>query len=169
MACTCRCGFRATIANKIGNAAVVGEANQMNDDRIREGIPPLEPFDLRDSRGDRSPSLIEKDVLVDEPRAAEVFVAWERLRLVFNLILVVVVIILVNPLGAMLLLPILAPNAGLANLCFCAGPVAEGYLCLLNMRRRAARVAVFTTGTLLAVALTWYFLKVELPVLMPDR
>jgi hypothetical protein len=89
-----------------------------------------------------------------EPSAREVFAAWEWLRLVYNLILLAVVFgwICCNGLhlGVASALPVLAVGA---NLCFCAGPVAEGYLRLLEIDRRWARWAVFVAGTFAAAVM----------------
>src|SRR5688572_23793886 len=84
----------------------------------------------------------------DEATAREVFLAWEKLRLPYNVVLALVA------LGGLALegtefverrelLKALAGGAVLANLCFCAGPCAEGYLVWIGTRRRATRVVVF--------------------------
>jgi hypothetical protein len=92
--------------------------------------------------------------------ARAVFLAWERLRLTYNAALAIVVL----SLGGgdlfngdfVLLLPgaVFAANIG-----FCLGPVAEGYLVLLRADRRVARWLVFVPGLLLACALTLYWLS----------
>jgi hypothetical protein len=92
--------------------------------------------------------------------ARDVFLAWERLRLLFNVILVVESLFLGMP-----HLPdggfwaFLVVSAIMANVCFCAGACAEGYLSLLGFRREAARYIVFAVGTslsmFLAMALIW--------------
>jgi len=104
---------------------------------IAEGLPPLPPYDA--------------DVLeIDEaPTASEVFFAWERLRLVYNAILVAVV--LFRRLGGEdLQVQFLVENALFANLCFCVGPVAEGYLVCIGLRRKAMRWLLFLGGSVLA-------------------
>src|SRR5262249_46847410 len=117
------------------------------------------------SRGrdeDGPPEGWKIDVTREEPRAMDVFVAWEKLRLLYNLILVAAVALFLNPVVFLLSLPIFLPflleGALIANIGFCAGPVAEGYLCLLGMSRRPVRALVFVCGTLVAIGLTWYAL-----------
>jgi hypothetical protein len=102
------------------------------------------------------------------PDAMEVFIAWERLRLIYNAMLFVVVLVRVTPLGVLFMAPFLLEPAVIANLCFCAGSVGEGYLCLLGIERRFARWAVFILGTLAAVGLAWYFME-ELVKTFPDK
>lgn len=47
-------------------------------------------------------------------------------------------------------------EAVIANICFCAGPVAEGYLCwLLGMERRLARRLLFVNGLALSLWLAY--------------
>src|SRR5262249_45571426 len=65
------------------------------------------------------------------PDAMEVFIAWERLRLLYNAILVVSVLLHLKSLLGLFHASFLLEAALAANVCFCAGPVAEGYLCLL--------------------------------------
>ena len=40
-----------------------------------------------------------------------------------------------------------------ANLCFCVGPVVEGYAAWVGIPRKAARYLLFAGGVLLAVAI----------------
>lgn len=99
--------------------------------------------------------------------ARAVFLAWERLRLWYNAALAAVVVLLV-PLGGPAderELLFLAECAFGANLCFCLGPVVEGYLSLLGVSRRTARGVVFVPGLLLALLLTLtvLFLRIALP------
>jgi hypothetical protein len=85
--------------------------------------------------------------------AMEVFFAWERLRLLYNLILAVVVVGF-GALSAEVRVPLfwfrVAGEAIIANVCFCCGPVAECYLRWGGLRLRAARWCLFGSGTLLA-------------------
>jgi hypothetical protein len=93
--------------------------------------------------------------------ARAAFIAWERLRVVYNLTLAVLVLAVAqtdwsDPEFTWQL----AIAACLANLCFCLGPVTEGYLVvLLGADRRAARWFVFVAGLLLAcgLAAAWLF------------
>jgi hypothetical protein len=91
----------------------------------------------------------------DRPTAMQVFGAWELLRLVYNLTLVLVVVFWVFFSGHGLhprVVFSLPKEAVVANLCFCAGPVLEGYLFLIGVPRRRARWGLFIIGTLLTVA-----------------
>src|SRR4051812_17084832 len=89
----------------------------------------------------------------EEARA--VFLAWEKLRVLYNAILVVESVGLgANQLGVPAFARLLLGGAIVANLCFCAGIVAEGYLSLLGVPRRGARPVLFVLGTSLAMLLT---------------
>jgi hypothetical protein len=54
-----------------------------------------------------------------------------------------------------------------ANVCFCLGPVVEGYLCLVGAPRRVVRWSIFIPGTLFAClvaigyAVTWQMPRVD--------
>ena len=84
----------------------------------------------------------------------DIFLAWEKLRLFYNLVLVGVVWSHVIASGS-------GPDfsfwhrIGLAaiqaNVEFCVGPVAEGYLCILGFDRRKVRWLLFFGGLLLSV------------------
>jgi hypothetical protein len=92
----------------------------------------------------------------DATDATAVFIAWERLRLVYNGILAAVVLLLGG--GSLVREPrfwsLLIGGAIGANVCFCAGICAEGYLALLGLPRRETRAVLFVAGTLLAILLT---------------
>ena len=90
---------------------------------------------------------------VDES-ARSIFIAWERLRIVFNGVLATAVILGgFSHLADASFWRYLASEALLANICFCAGPVAEGYLVFLNVPRPFARRLVFLLGTLVGLGL----------------
>jgi hypothetical protein len=93
----------------------------------------------------------------DEPTAREVFWAWERLRIYFNLILLAETLLL--GLVAMgLLWPHLLEcfvGALVANVCFCVGPMLEGYAEGIGVPRGVARGVIFVMGMLVAMAFTW--------------
>jgi len=81
--------------------------------------------------------------------ARAVFLAWERLCVVYNAVLVVVVLIFGGSyLGDGAFWWFLAYYAVIANLCYCLGPVIEGYFGLLGADRRLVRWSVFVLGTL---------------------
>lgn len=99
------------------------------------------------------------------PNAMTVFLAWEKLRIIYNLALVLVVFCFVQPLGQWhpFALFLIAPElllAGLfANLFFCAGFVGENYLCLLGADRIKARWILFILGTFIAASIAWYHMN----------
>lgn len=83
--------------------------------------------------------------------AHSVFIAWERLRIPYNVLLAVVVVVcahgeLTNP----SFWAYLAKAAVAANFSFCAGASGEGYLALLGFERRPSRLALFGIGCCLA-------------------
>lgn len=110
-----------------------------------EGLPPT-PSDVRASFQAPMVRLTIKDV----------FLAWEKLRLIFNALLGVAALFLMFNseftfhLFAFLLL---AALVFLANLCFCTCPVAELFLCWLGLPRQPSRWFVFCVGGILSVFL----------------
>jgi hypothetical protein len=118
---------------------------------IEEGLPPnsLEPS------SDALPVVEMRNIRAPEPTAREVFFAWEKLRLAYNAILTIVVL---GRIGSVALdfVPHLLEAAIMANICFCVGPVAEGYLCWLTLHRRAARYILFLFGLPLALFYTMH-------------
>jgi hypothetical protein len=88
-----------------------------------------------------------------EPSAKQVFVAWERLRVVFNGLLVLETLCLGLPfiLDAGFWVGSIA-GAFVANLAFCAGPCAEGYLNWMGLPRTPSRWVLFGLGTLVTAA-----------------
>ncbi|HTN77017.1 MAG TPA: hypothetical protein VL096_17280 [Pirellulaceae bacterium] len=92
--------------------------------------------------------------LPQEATAREVFVAWEKLRLLFNGTLAAVTLLgAVTGMGA-LDNQVWVLSAISFNVLFCVGPVCEGYLTLIGITRRAARVFLFGGGTIAACAMT---------------
>jgi hypothetical protein len=91
-----------------------------------------------------------------EETASAVFVAWEWLRVAYNLVLAAVVLgvhaclLGFKPLREERYWEGLAYSAVMANVCFCAGPWAEGWLAVLGAERGKARSVLFCLGTLLA-------------------
>jgi hypothetical protein len=84
-----------------------------------------------------------------------IFRAWERLRLVYNAVLVLVVLLFLSEKREVepAFWLFLVCQAVAANLCFFAGPLAEWYLGWLGYRSRATRWVLFGAGLVLAVAL----------------
>ncbi len=92
-----------------------------------------------------------------EPSAKFVFLAWEELRLIYNAVLVLETLVFGGFLG-FLGDPIFWAEAVAgaigANFCFNAGPIVEGYLNLVGMKRAKARGIVFTLGLVFSILLT---------------
>jgi hypothetical protein len=91
---------------------------------------------------------------VPDVPAREVFLAWEKLRLAYNAALTGLVCLFGWPdfIDRAFWL-FLVGGAFFANLCFCVGPCAEGYLAWMGIGRRAARWFLFLSGTFLACLL----------------
>jgi len=114
--------------------------------------------------GDEPPdSDVEIPALAQRTDAMSVFFAWEKLRIVYNLLLIALVVIELGIEGTLITLPLLFGGAVAANICFCVGPVAEGYLCCIGVERIRARLALFALGMILSLALTWGILSSRLP------
>ena len=97
--------------------------------------------------------------------ARAVFLAWERLRVVYNAALAVVVLVFAWPaLSKSEFYLHLACGVVGANVCLCLGPVVEGYLVLSGAERRAVRWIVFVPGLLLACFLTYLSMTHWAPV-----
>ncbi|MHC5021061.1 MAG: hypothetical protein ACYTGX_13310 [Planctomycetota bacterium] len=111
-------------------------------------------------------------VLPAEPAAEEtahqVWLAWEKLRVIYNVILLLETTVLA---GKMFTTPrglgFLVGAAIGANLCFCAGPVLEGYLRVLQMPRRIARWLLFIGGCIIAVVVAFLAILSEAFAGMP--
>ena len=135
----------------------------MSDDQIREGPsmtdgPPL-------AGDDAFREVWEKLKLsAENPRAVDVFLAWEKMRLAHNLVLAMFVFLFLGLFGVSIGFVSLLEPALVANVCFCAGLVVEGYLCLLTRERRLVRGLLFLFGTLLAILLAFFYLFAALPV-----
>jgi hypothetical protein len=121
----------------------------MNDDKpksateIAEGLPPSQRID------DEAAESAEHDLRVNEPSAMQVFFVWEKLRILYNVILIVALGFLFTGLKGE---PLGLRDLGrglfivfLMNVWFCAGPVGEGYLSLFGVPCRVSR------GIMLAV------------------
>lgn len=96
----------------------------------------------------------EAAVRADDVSAREVFWAWEKLRLYYNGILVLFVLVFSGrALFSDSYWVMLITGAFVANLGFCLGPVLEGYSALCGAPRRAARWTIFMIGTVFTVLL----------------
>jgi hypothetical protein len=85
-------------------------------------------------------------------------VRWEKLRILYNLILVFVVsllsIALIGKYSVDLqLMEMLVVGCFVANLCYLVGPAVDGYLTWLGVRHLAVTALLFVSGTLLAIVL----------------
>lgn len=91
-----------------------------------------------------------------EETARSLFVSWELLRLVYNGVLALIVLCLAAAqLRDGAFRAFLFRGALGANVCFCLGPVVEGYFVLAGVERRFARLVVFLGGVALAGFLTF--------------
>ncbi len=92
-----------------------------------------------------------------------VAVQWEKLRLAYNAVLLIEVMILTTGFRQLFHAPdLVVQYAGAclaANLCFCAGPLVDGYLSWFRIRSPVITGFLFAAGTLisiwLALALTF--------------
>src|ERR1041385_194251 len=91
-----------------------------------------------------------------------IFRRWEKLRLVYNLILAVVLFLshglsmglaFFHPLTLLIWLV----GAVLANLCFLAGPLAEAYLTWLGFRSPWGTGILFVGGVLISIPCVIFF------------
>lgn len=100
-------------------------------------------------------ALMIPDAPAGPETARDVFLAWERLRLVYNGLLGLEVLA-VKPavLADHTQWGYLVGSALGANVCFCAGAAAEGYLDLLGVPRRIGRWLAFGLGCVLAAGVT---------------
>jgi hypothetical protein len=113
----------------------------MNDDRptsssdIAEGLPPLPPIP------EEPP---DRDIRAKpESSARDLFLAWEKLRLVGNAVLLLWLTYVFYATGRITVVDalrhILSVNVG-----FCVFPVAENYLCWFGLSRSTSRFIVIT-------------------------
>jgi hypothetical protein len=107
---------------------------------IASGLPPLA----------KDPTLPLPNIRAAEPTFMEVFFAWEKLRLLYNGLLILAVLIRFQ--FILEVIPFFVEPAIYANLCFCAGPVAEGYLCWLGLAHQPCRWVVFWIGFFFTLA-----------------
>jgi hypothetical protein len=113
---------------------------------IAGGAPPKASVPLDDA-----PYLPK--ITLDEPTAMQVFFAWEKLRLIYNIVLVFTAVLICWPILPFIFVETLGA-ALIANVMYCAGPVAECYLCWFGVPRLIARAIVFVLGLLLSIGVT---------------
>ena len=118
--------------------------------RVREASSDINPY--------RSPDVGQGDSEVTESsrrskleELGSVIVTWEKLRLLYNAIgfiptLLIALVVRAHPFE-------LVVCVFVANLCFCLGPLVDGYLTWFGFRQRAVTVILFVLGTLLMLLL----------------
>ena len=90
----------------------------------------------------------------DGDSAKSVFLAWERLRVLYNLVLAVFVLLVGHDrIGQQGFVAFIGVNAVLANVCFSIGPVIEGYAALVGVPRAVSRRIVMAAGTIVGCGL----------------
>lgn len=96
--------------------------------------------------------------------ARRVFLAWEKLRAVYVLVLAVETILITGMSGlfSWRLLILILVCAVVANIAFFAGPTIETYICWLGYKRLWPRWAMFFGGTLISIVLALAVLASEL-------
>ena len=92
-----------------------------------------------------------------------IFVKWEKLRIPYNAVLAVVLVLSHAPRMGMRFiypLPLLVWLIGavLANMCFLAGPTAEAYLAWLGLKSGIITAALFVVGILISIPFVVYFI-----------
>jgi hypothetical protein len=126
--------------------------------RAEPGTPALLARPPEAPPADETPATVRiVDLAHPDERATTVFLAWEKLRLLYNAILAAVVCWVGSGLLAhSAFWPQLLMDAFLANVFFCLGPCLEGYICLFGGNgtpRATVRAVLFFLGTLLSVVL----------------
>jgi hypothetical protein len=97
------------------------------------------------------------------------FLSWEKLRLVYNSVLAVETMTLLQvfpPRRANTTTMVLMAIACVAaNVCFCVGPVLNGYAHWIGFRHPAVRIGIFLGGMLLACLLAaMVVINLHLPI-----
>ena len=109
---------------------------------------------------DAAASAIQRDS--QTYRVGDAVVFWEKLRWLYNSILllfVVAMVILTRGLGAVeVWLEILAGGL-LANLCYGAGPLVSAYLAWFGIRSKGLDLFLFASGTALTMVLAYLTIR----------
>ncbi len=100
--------------------------------------------------------------------AREVFLAWEKLRIAYIVVLACHTVFLAGVAGLLnpRVLQLVVMGAVIANLAFFAGPIVETYVRWLGYNRSWPRWFLFMMGTLLSMGLAIALLVEEL---LPDQ
>jgi hypothetical protein len=118
----------------------------------------------RDTEGELNPyappsAAIKPSNSESESSESRLFFRWEKLRLLYNAILGIETALLMvvfpppSPIGS---IGVLLPLAGLcfaANVCFCLGPVLNGYARWMGFRHGIVTILIFAAGTTIAAML----------------
>jgi hypothetical protein len=106
-----------------------------------------------------SSAIQERATKPDDSSEFRHFLRWEKLRLFYNAILLIeTFLILMSFSPKARLLSSIFPCLGLAflaNVCFCLGPVLDGYARWIGLRHGIVTGLIFVLGTLLAILLTF--------------
>ena len=116
---------------------------------IAKGLPPTEPTPS-------DPRMESIAFPTEEPSFREAFFAWDKLRLIYNGVLAVVVLCILTQVNFDARVAVKIASSvvigGLeANLCFCVGPIAEGYLCWLRLPHQTTRWVLFLWGCIISI------------------
>ena len=99
--------------------------------------------------------------------AKSTFLAWERLRIAYIVILGLLTILLAGPnLPKLRTLVLIAEGGIVANVCYFAGPTIETYVRWLGYDGKMFRWCLFLGGTLLTAILA---IATMMPILLPDQ
>ena len=128
-------------------------------------INPYSPSSLETPKLNVAPTATTNLTLVDIVKTT--FLAWERLRIVYVLLLGLLTVGLVGPQFTQIpMLIVVAGGAVFANLCYFAGPSLESYVRWLGYQGNWLRWFLFIGGTLLTAMLEIALLG---PSLLPNQ
>ena len=119
-------------------------------------MTPESPGSMTSDNPYAAPSSIARDVSRPSDRPSlELFLFWEKMRVAYNAILIVEVLILAGMgMSASLWKPEVVVLSFAANVCFCTAPVVHAYAILIGLPSRAVGWLLFVTGTTLSTILT---------------
>jgi hypothetical protein len=103
----------------------------------------------------------------------DIFWEWERRRLWYNLVLVVIVLLGLGATGfglsfAWTMFECVVAGV-LANCCYCAGPIVETYLTWLNQKRIGWGILLFILGLLFSIFITLIALRINQQLFVLER